>query len=216
MMGSQERQREKLNQLKEQKMKSLKFFKPALATTLAIVLAWLLSVRPAEAGYTVILQQVGPDVVATGSGPLDLTGLSKFNSFTMEPELKPHAGGLFGAAILTGPTTTTDLYGANISGPTSFGSGGLTEASSGSGDMVGKFGGLLGSGLIVPTGYVSGTALSGMAIYRGKTFATLGVTPGTYVWTWGGGANQNFTLQIPPAINYAPTPRPRPTPAPRP
>jgi hypothetical protein len=57
-------------------MKSLKFFKPDLATTLGIVLAWLLSVRPAEAGYTVTLQQVGPDVVATGSGAIDLTGLS--------------------------------------------------------------------------------------------------------------------------------------------
>ena len=49
-------------------------------------------------------------------------------------------------------------------------------------------------------GYVSGTALSDMAIYSGKTLATLGVTPGTYVWTWGTGANQNFTLQILPAI----------------
>jgi plastocyanin len=36
MMGGQERQREKPNQLKEQKMKSLKFFKPALATPLKI------------------------------------------------------------------------------------------------------------------------------------------------------------------------------------
>jgi hypothetical protein len=197
-------------------MKKRKILKLALATTLGIVLAWLLSVRSAQAGYIVTLQQVGPDVVATGSGPLNLTGLSKSNSFTIGPEIIPTAGGKFGAAILTGLTTTTDLYAGNLSGPTSFGSGGLTYASSGSGDMVGKFGGLLGSGLIVPTGYVSGTALSGMAIYRGKTFCTLGVTPGTYVWTWGGGANQNFTLQIPPAINCAPTPRPRPTPAPRP
>ncbi len=197
-------------------MKSLKFFKPALATTLGIVLAWLLSVRPAEAGYTVTLQQVGPDVVATGSGPLDLTGLAKSNSSTTGPELHPSTGVYFGAAILTGPTTTTDLYVVNLGGPTSFGSGRLTEASSGSGDMVGIFKGLLVGGLFVPTGYVSGTALSGMAIYRGMTFCTLGVTPGTYVWAWGGGANQNFTLQIPPAINCAPTPRPRPTPAPRP
>ena len=42
-----------------------------------------------------------------------------------------------------------------------------------------------------------GTFLSNSATYSGKTFATLGVTPGTYVWTWGNGANQNFTLQIP-------------------
>jgi FG-GAP-like repeat len=45
-------------------------------------------------------------------------------------------------------------------------------------------------------GYVSGTALSGSLTYGGASLATLGVTPGTYVWTWGTGANQNFTLQI--------------------
>ena len=41
-------------------MKSLEFFKPTLATTLAIVLAWLLSVRPAQAGYTVRCSKSGP------------------------------------------------------------------------------------------------------------------------------------------------------------
>ena len=54
--------------------------------------------------------------------------------------------------------------------------------------------------LAVPTGYVSGNALSDRATYSGKTFATLGVRPGTYVWRWGTGANQNFTLQIGPTI----------------
>src|SRR6266513_3352172 len=67
------------------KVKSLEFFKPTLATTLAIVLAWLLSVRPAQAGYTVTLQQVGPDVVATGSGPISLTGLTFSQSFSQNP-----------------------------------------------------------------------------------------------------------------------------------
>ena len=31
--------------------------------------------------------------------------------------------------------------------------------------------------------------------FNNATFASLFVTPGTYVWTWGTGANQNFTLQ---------------------
>ena len=36
--------------------------------------------------------------------------------------------------------------------------------------------------------------------FNSATFASLGVTPGTYVWTWGTGLeNQNFTLQIGPA-----------------
>ena len=54
---------------------------------------------------------------------------------------------------------------------------------------------------MVPRGYVSGTALSDSATYSGKTFATLGVRPATWVWKWGTGANQNFTLQIGPAAN---------------
>jgi hypothetical protein len=194
----------KLNQPKEQKMKSLKFFKPALATTLAIVVGWLLSVRPAEAGYTVTLQQVGPDVVATGSGAINLTGLTFEYSAGANSEMRPSP-----ATILTGPTTSSsvDLY-TEPRGPTSFGTSGFfTLASSGSGDMVGIATGeeLHPVFLTVPSSYVSGTFLSNSATWSGKTFATLGVTPGTYVWTWGTGANQNFTLHIPPA---PPTPGP--------
>ena len=70
-------------------MKSLEFLKPTLATTLAIVLAWLLSVRPAQAGYVVTLQQVGPDVVATGSGAIDLRGLTFGGFGSANPEINP-------------------------------------------------------------------------------------------------------------------------------
>ena len=56
--------------------------------------------------------------------------------------------------------------------------------------------GLFGQ-LSVPDGYVSGAALLSSATWNNATFASLGVTPGTYVWTWGtGGPNQNFTLII--------------------
>src|SRR5437667_3524232 len=94
MVGSHERQREKPNQLKEQKVKSLEFLKPTLATTLAIVLAGQLSVRPAQAGYTVTLQQVGPDVVATGSGAINLTGLTFLYSVSsVIPQIRPSGSG---------------------------------------------------------------------------------------------------------------------------
>ena len=118
-------------------MKSLKFFKPTLAITLAIVIGWLLSVRPAEAGYTVTLQEVGPDVVATGSGAINLTGLTfDTSAFSIPRCAQPPRRG-----ILTGsprPTSSSvDLY-TEPGGPTSFGSSGFfTLASSGSGDMVG-------------------------------------------------------------------------------
>src|SRR6476659_6894605 len=135
MMGSQERlQQAKPNQPKEQRMKSLKFFKPTLATTLAIVLASLLSVRPAQAGYTVTLQQVGPDVVAIGSGAIDLRGLTFSNLAFLRPQMLPSfrqglGTHVMGCSISTGPVSSMyldprqsvdDYRGA--SGPMSFGS----------------------------------------------------------------------------------------------
>jgi len=177
-------------------MKSFEFFKRTLATTLAIVLAWLPAVRTAQAGYTVTLQEVGPDVVATGSGPLDLTGLNLSGSFSLNPQIQSCFCQSEGSAwIYTGPTSSSvDRY-FGLRGPRSFGSGPFTSASTGSGDMVGIATTIFGTILFVPTGYVSGTALSDMALYGGRTLAGLGVTPGTYVWTWGTGVNQNFTLK---------------------
>ena len=40
-----------------------------------IAVTSLYSVQPAQAGYIVTFAQVGSNVVATGSGPIDLTGL---------------------------------------------------------------------------------------------------------------------------------------------
>jgi hypothetical protein len=149
-------------------------------------------------GYTVTLQQVGPNVVATGNGPINLTGLTFSQSFSENPLIKPGGGG---TAIFTGPiSSSVDAY-VEPSGPTSFGSGFFsTSASSGSGDMVGLAKNPLGNFLGVPRGYVSGNHLSNMAIYSGRTLASLGVTPGTYVWTWGAGTNQNFRLKVESAI----------------
>jgi len=186
-------------------MKSLKFFKPALATTLAIVLGWLLTVRPAQAGYAVTLQQVGPDVVATGSGAIDLTGLIGccYKTFGDPSRIVPGIappddyGDLVAGSIVTGAKSSEEFYWLPNGGPTTFGSGSGAGASSGSGDIVGTEAIIEGGRLLlVPRGYVSGTFLSDSATYSGQTFATLGVTPGTYVWTWGTGADQNFTLII--------------------
>jgi hypothetical protein len=206
MMGSQRRQREKPNQPKEQTVKSLQFFKPTLATTLAIVLAGLLSVRTAQAGFTVTLRQVGPDVVATGSGAIDLHGLQFSGSDTQDPAMNPVVEGVLGFAfIYTGPASSSVDFYSGGTGPRSFGEFPFVEhASTGSGNMVGagtdRF---ERASIIVPKGYRSGSALSDSAIYSGQTFETLHVTPGTYVWKWGTEANQNFTLQIGPATDIS-------------
>jgi hypothetical protein len=77
--------------------------------------------------------------------------------------------------------------------PASFGSRGFTFPSSGSGDSVdidGTF-----EILSVPLDYVSERALSDNSTYDNRTFGSLGVTPGTYVWTWGSGATADSFTQ---------------------
>jgi VPDSG-CTERM motif len=153
-----------------------------------LVTGSLFSVQPAQA-YTVTLQQTGSNVVATGSGAINLTGLTFVISGADNPGIVPFSG-----VISTGPfASMIDGY-RGFTGPMDFGSGAGALPNTASGDFVGISG--VGLGLFVPLNYISGTALSDSMTFNNATFASLGVTPGTYVWTWGDGANQRFTLRI--------------------
>jgi len=156
-----------------------------------------LSAPPAQAGFLVTLQEVGSNVVATGSGTLDVTDLSlTFNSPVFSSAAINPSFGVIGP----GPTTLTeeDEY-TGVAGPARFGTGGpgAVSASSGSGNHVAIIG--AAGELEVPHPAVSGTLIDS-ATWDNATFASLGVTPGTYEWTWGSGAHaDSFTLQIGPA-----------------
>jgi len=152
----------------------------------------LFSVQPAQA-YTVTLEQIGANVVGTGSGALNFIDLN-FDSFLhTNAQINPSGG-----TILTGlqdQVFAEDIYTGSITGPTSFGSGGLTNASSGSGFLVGINGAL--DQVFIPGGITTNQPLPGSATWNNATFASLGLTPGTYTWTWGTGLpNQNYTLII--------------------
>ena len=164
-----------------------------LCMTAALV---LFAVTTAHAGslYTVTMAQMGPDVVATGSGTIDLTSLTLQFSSPFNTELYP-AHGILG----TGPFANVDDY-FGLSGPASFGPGFGGFPISTSGDHVALEDFALD--VQVPQGYVSGTSLSSSATYVG-TIASLNLTPGTYTWTWNSGAN-SFVLVVPPI----PTPEP--------
>jgi hypothetical protein len=158
-----------------------------------------LSAPPAQAGYVVDLTQQGSNVVASGNGAIDLTGLTFVNGgFSSFPQLTP-SGEFFD--LLTGSGgQLLNVYKA-LTGPANFGPGTTTVgANSASGDLVGISDVFevdsVSIGLYVPASYVSDSPLSDSATYNGQTFGSLGVTPGTYKWTWGSGANQNFTLVI--------------------
>jgi hypothetical protein len=160
-------------------------------TLFGIAVTSLFFVQPVQA-YTVTLQQVGSNVVANGSGAINLTGLP-INPITVSANsiLIARRGD-----ISTGPTflSTVDIYAAVLTGPPNFGSGREVFPDTGSGDLVGIS--IDQALLFVPQGYVSNAALSDSMTFNNATFASLGVTPGTYVWTWGDGADQRFTLQI--------------------
>ena len=162
-------------------------------TVFAIAVTSFFCVRPAQAGYIVTLQQVGANVVATGSGAFNLNGLTLVDSQIIKNQALVVASG---AVIQTSPTGDVNIDRYNgFTGPTSFGSGGQALADFGSGDFVG-ISGTPGDFFGVPHGYVSGNALTDSMTFNNATLASLGVTPGTYVWSWGDGANQRFTLRI--------------------
>ena len=150
----------------------------------------LFSPKVARADFIVTMTQVGSNVIATGSGAIDLSGLT----FAV---LAPEGESIYpaGAAVAVGPIIPLfDIYVGTFSGPRNFGTGGGGVPNSGSGDAVSIVVGL--GTLAVAPGYISNSPLSDSSTYDNATFSSLGATPGTYEWTWGSGANQKFVLDI--------------------
>jgi hypothetical protein len=165
----------------------------------AAALALAQFASPAQAAYVVSLQQVGTNVVGTGSGSLDTTDLlSKPDSSVTAPFINPQNADLYLGSGTAVP------YGV-VSGPTSFGSGSPNFSGSGSGNVAGIFAASVS--VLAPANYVSGTPLGTSTItFNSTSLAALGVIDGTYTWTWGTGAHaDSLTLQIGPV---ATTPEP--------
>jgi PEP-CTERM motif len=145
---------------------------------------------PAQAAMIMTLEEVGSDVVATGNGTIDTAGLLFLFQGFAGPFMDPEFGVIYAASSFD----LGDAY-LGVTGPTSFGPGSEIFGDSGSGDRVG-IDGTAGT-LVVPLGYTSGDPLSNSATWLNQSFSSLGVTPGTYVWTWGEGEHaDSFTLQI--------------------
>jgi len=154
-----------------------------------------------QADVTININQVGSDVVATGSGSLDITDLNSNGGATSYPGIIPNQ-----AVIEEGPSVGATAYYRAVTGPTSFGTLSTpSQPSVASGDEFGISGS--NNTLVVPFGYVTGTTLSASDTYSGQTISSLGLTPGTYTWTWGTGAHaDSLTVQIGPATTAVPEP----------
>jgi PEP-CTERM motif len=144
---------------------------------------------PAQAivpGPTIDVTQVGANVVMTGSGVIDLSGLTLEDSDATWPfpgELFPSLG--VAVLGLGGSGVNIDIY-SGASGPATLGTGENSFiGSTATGDVFGIDGNGHGSPTIfVPTGYDGTTLLSGSSTFDNTTLAAIGLTPGTYTYTW--------------------------------
>ena len=133
--------------------------------------------------FNVTITQVGDDVVWSGSGSFNLTSLTSAGP-----------GGTVGgynsgqAIWAIGPNTSVDTYSGTITYPFIFGTSSVGVTSN-TGSTFGILPGGSGRLLYVPSGYVSNTNISGTSTYANTTIAGAGLTPGTYTWSWGSGAN---------------------------
>lgn len=147
---------------------------------------------PAQAAFIATMKEVAGGVIMTGAGSIKLDGLTPLGPDRNTGLILPK----FSVVSFAPPTGgDTDSY-IGINPPPPFGPGDATLASS----LIGKI--IVfdtTSHFFVERGYASGDPLAATETFDGATFASLGVTPGTYVWTWGAGDTADtFTLQIVP------------------
>ena len=156
----------------------------------------------ARAEIIITFSPNGANVDAKAMGSLNLTGLTFVTSLNIN-------AGVEGDPVdfnLGNPgfVNPTDIYGG-IMGPSSIGPGGFTQVSTGPGPSVGvdEFAGA--AEIFVPAGYHSGDQLTSSATWDNTTISGLGLTPGTYTWTWGSGPTADDIKVV---ISATPVPEP--------
>lgn len=146
------------------------------------------------------MTESGCDVLFNISGSLNITDLTPFGfALNSTPLVQPSLDRFVVGDLVA---SAADLYtgftlppGAGV-----FGSGGLTLATSGTGGRFGmSFSSTFGTYVMRVGNGFTGGSLSASNTYAGHTFGSLGLTPGSLLWTWGVGANaDSFTLNIGP------------------
>jgi hypothetical protein len=140
--------------------------KPTVCWASAALLALVtIGSSSAQAKYVVRFEEVGQNVVETGSGALDVTDLTNLGgSSTHKPAVVPNdpffSSGAMGAEL--------QVFVGDLTGPDDFGAGPETFADQSSGDGVGVFKSDSFS-LLLPLGYTSGSPLSDTSTYLFET-----------------------------------------------
>ncbi len=167
-----------------------------LAIFSGIALILLPTQRPLPADIVFTVSQVNTNVIVEASGTLNTDAWSYFTTQSTAGVLNARGSGVVGQG-------TYDQYRSpvNLISTAPWGSGTTTMgANANSGDVFGI--NVISPTtpiLAVPVDYVSGTFLSGTSLHANRTIASLGLTPGEYVQSWGSGASaDSFTVRIVP------------------
>jgi len=135
-------------------------------------LVFLVAANAAQAIYTINIDQVGADVVMTGTGSVDTSSMTALTTIG----LCATGNGLVGGTILcVGTETTADQFDNVLIPSLSAFSTTMLDGTSSSGPGVYIF----GADLYLPENYVSATPISNSSTYAGTTLAALGLTVGT-------------------------------------
>lgn len=143
----------------------------------------------ARAAVIVTAVQNGGNVVfsTVAGGSLDLTGTFGGGTLSWLVEVDPS-----NQEFIVGysPPGSQGTARGGVTGPGAFGTGTVTAANTFSGDVLGAG----ATYVVVPEDYINNAPLAGgTATYFGSTFASLGMAPGTYVWTL---PNDTLTLEV--------------------
>ena len=155
------------------------------------------------------------DVTLTASGTIDLATTTNLATQGTLAKGAVDPGGAFAPSAIAGPPGSIEvrIECGGVVGPGAFGAGTATwEGDEGAGDTFGTYGdgesyGASGDGLclIVPLNYQSGASLSGTAKFTNTSLSDMGLTKGTYEWSWGNGAD-SLVLNVGERPNAMPVP----------
>lgn len=184
---------------KKLNMNPSNYFSLSYRKHLCIAVAFLAS-QSAQANFNFVLTESAEGVLLSGSGSADHTGFQEVMTFSEDPFVGGGLGPTYSVgSVGNGYIDIFDSLTAVESGPSIFGSGGYVAATNGTGDAFGFDFSWGGAFLMLPEGYVANEMLSGTGFYEGESFASLGVTIGSYQWTFSDGQTVVLTVVPEPA-----------------
>lgn len=147
----------------------------------------------AKSAVLITATETGGNVNFNYSGSIDTSKLTfLLNSTASASNIKP-SDSLFQSFLVQ-----DDFY-TGITPPANFGTGSGFIAGTTSGDSFGAFA-FFGTtpSVIVPDGYTSNDNIAGSISFSSATFNSLGVSPGTYNWTYTSDSTTAVTLTVVP------------------